>query len=117
MDGSDQLVACVGHRPECSPPRRLEVWVGVSSRCGRFTTSLWGSGSECLVESGIARMRFGLFVRHFAFGIGDGLLHRRRQIGRTALPVAFRGEILLRSRATVYSRSTFRRHPGLWSPR
>jgi hypothetical protein len=34
MDGSDQLVACVGHRPACSAPRRLDVW-------GRRVVRVW----------------------------------------------------------------------------
>src|SRR5712692_3756268 len=41
-------------------------------------------------RSGSASTRLGgFFLRDFEFGIGDGLLHRRRQLHRLAVPAAF----------------------------
>jgi hypothetical protein len=45
-----------------------------------------GGRSLACSRSGIAKTRFGdFFLRDFDFGIGDGLLHRRRQLRGSSL--------------------------------
>ena len=95
MDGSDQLVACVGHRPECSPPRRLDEW-------GRRVVRVWSSYD---VTVGVGFRILGRVLRRQWLGRHSG----PRAVERSSV-WRCRGEILLRSRATVYSRSTFQRH-------
>jgi hypothetical protein len=54
---------------------------------------LFSTAALACSRSGSARTRFGcrFFLWDFDFGIGDGLLHRRRQLHRHFTPAAFIG--------------------------
>src|SRR4051794_1104393 len=69
---------------------------------------LFSTAALACSRSGSARTRFGIFfLRDFDFGIGDGLLHRRRQLHRTAFPAAFvTGKILAPRSGGVLRTST-----------
>jgi hypothetical protein len=59
-------------------------------RCPLADVRLFSTAVLACSRSGSARARLGdFFLRDFGFGIGDGLLYRRRELQPTSVPGAF----------------------------